>query len=158
MYERMLDKKAKPTIAEMAAYCGGCAELFTQLNAWLSNEYGTAQAVAFPYGNHYGWGIAHRKNRKLICHIFAEDQAFTVMMRLSNEQFEAIYSRVQKDTQEQIDRKYPCGDGGWIHFRVTCRERWNDIRTLLTVKCSWAKAANESRREAAPVCAWKKYQ
>ena len=136
MYERMLDKQAKPTMAEMTAYCGSCAELFTMMNAWLTHEYGTVQSITFPYGNHYGWGIAHRKRQKLICHVFAEENAFTVMIRLSDEQFESVYSQVHRETQEQIDHKYPCSNGGWIHYRVTCGERIKDIQKLLTVKCT----------------------
>ena len=136
MYERMLNKQEEPTIAQMTAYCGAYANLFTQLNEWLSGTFGTEQAITFPYGNQYGWGIAHRKNKKLICHVFAEENAFTVMMRLSNKQFNSIYSQVQTGTREQIDHKYPCGDGGWIHFRVTCKERFDDIQTLLSVKCT----------------------
>lgn len=37
---------------------------------------------------------------------------------------------------EGIDHKYPCGEGGWIHYRVTSREHFDDIRKLLTVKIS----------------------
>lgn len=134
MHQRMLNKQEEPTIAQMKAYCGSCADLFTQLNDWLSGTFSTSQSVTFPYGNKYGWGIAHRKNKKLICHVFAEENAFTVMMRLSNKQFDSIYDKVQTSTREQIDHKYPCGDGGWIHYRVTCREQLEDIQTLLTAK------------------------
>ena len=136
MYERMLNKQEEPTIAQMTAYCGACAELFTRLNEWLSGTFGTAQAVTFPYGNGYGWGIAHRKNKKLICHVFAEENAFTVMVRLSNKQYDSIYGKVQAGTREQIDHKYPCSDGGWLHYRVTSREQFDDIQSLLTVKCT----------------------
>ena len=73
MYERMLNKQVVPTVEEMTAYCGENAELFTQLNKWLSNEFFTEQKIVFPYGNRYGWGIAHRKKQKLLCNIFAED-------------------------------------------------------------------------------------
>lgn len=136
MYERMLNKQEVPTIAEMTAYCGKSAELFTMLNEWLSQSYETVQKVTFPYGNKYGWGIAHRKKQKLICNIFAEDNAFTVMMRLSNEQFEAVYYQVQKYTQEYIDNKYPCSEGGWIQYRVICKQHFDDIQKLLTIRCS----------------------
>lgn len=136
MYERMLNKQEVPTIAEMMAYCGKSAELFTMLNEWLSQSYETVQKVTFPYGNKYGWGIAHRKKQKLICNIFAEDNAFTVMMRLSNEQSESVYSQVQKYTQEYIDNKYPCSEGGWIQYRVICKQHFDDIQKLLTIRCS----------------------
>lgn len=136
MYERMLDKRNEPTIAEMTAYCGENGELFALLNEWLAQIYGTVQKPTFPYGNHYGWGIAHRKKQKLMCNIFAEKNAFTVMMRLSDKQFQSVYEQVQAYTREYIDNQYACGDGGWIHYRVTCREHFDDIQKLLAVKCS----------------------
>ena len=90
MYERMLDKHIIPTVSEMTEYCGKNAGLFNLLNEWLSETYGTVQKVVFPYGNNYGWGISHKKKEKLVCNIFAENNSFTVMMRLSDKQFDSI--------------------------------------------------------------------
>ena len=126
MYERMLNKQASPTMEEMTEFCGKNAERFSLLNEWLTSTFNTDQKVVFPYGNNYGWGVAHKKKNKLICNVFAEDNAFTVMMRLSDKQY----------TQEYIDNKYSCGDGGWIHYRVICKENFYDIKVLLSVKCS----------------------
>lgn len=134
MYERMLDKQAMPSIADMAAYCGGNGGLFTLLDGWMSQAYGTERQVVFPYGRKYGWGIAHRVKGKLICNIFAESGAFTVMVRLSDRQFSAAYGQVHQAAQVCIDKRYPCGDGGWIHFRVTSKEEFDDIQKILSVK------------------------
>ena len=136
MYERMLNKQVTPTIEEMTKFCGENSERFSLLNEWLTVAFNTEQKIVFPYGNKYGWGVAHKKKNKLICNIFAEDNAFTVMMRLSDKQYNTIYDKLQKYTQEHIDNKYPCSDGGWIHYRVTCKEHFDDIKTLLSVKCS----------------------
>ena len=136
MYERMLDKQAAPTIEEMAGFCGENSERFSSLNEWLTAVFHTEQKIVFPYGNKYGWGVAHKKKNKLICNVFAEDGAFTVMMRSSDAQYRSIYDRLRRYTQEHIDNKYPCGDGGWIHYRVTCEEHFDDIKTLLSIKCS----------------------
>ncbi len=78
MYERMLNKQVEPSIEEMTAFCGENAERFSSLNEWLESAFHTEQKVVFPYGNHYGWGVAHKIKGKLICNIFAEDNAFTV--------------------------------------------------------------------------------
>ena len=134
MYERMLNKQVVPTIEEMTSYCGVNAELFTMLNQWLSNQYCTLQETVFPYGKHYGWGIAHRSKKKLLCNIFPEDNAFTVMVRCSDRQFASVYGNMQKYTQEYMDHKSPCGDGGWIHYGVKCKEHLEDIMKLLIVK------------------------
>lgn len=136
MYERMLNKQEVPSIEEMTAYCGENGALFTGANQWLSETFSTTQKIVFPYGNQYGWGVAHRKKNKLLCNIFPENNAFTVMMRLSDKQFEAVYSQVEKYTQDYIDSKYPCGDGGWIQFRVTNSKHFDDLQILLTVKCA----------------------
>ena len=54
MYERMLNKSESPTVENMTAYCGETARMFSELNEWISREYGTMQAIVFPYGNSYG--------------------------------------------------------------------------------------------------------
>lgn len=135
MYERMLNKQDVPTFWQMSAYCGENAELFTLINEWLTSECGTEQDIVFPYGNKYGWAIAHKKAKKLVCNVFAENNAFTVMIRLSNKQFDSVYEDMQKYTQEYIDNKYPCSDGGWIHYRITNENHLMDIKKLLVVKC-----------------------
>mgnify|MGYP000176827678 CR=1 FL=1 len=136
MYERMLNKQEVPTVADMTAFCGENAELFTLLNDWLFEVYGTERQVVFPYGNKYGWGMAHKMKKKLVCNVFPESNAYTVMIRLSDKQYESVYGNLQQYTQEYIDNKYPCGDGGWIHYRVTCRENFEDIQKILSIKCS----------------------
>lgn len=136
MYERMLNKKEKPDMAEMAAYCGDAQALFLSLNNWLSDNYQSEQQISFPYGNQYGWGVAHRKKQKLLCHVFAEKGAFVVMMRLSDQQYASIYEELLPYTKEFIDQKYPCGNGGWIHYRVMNQEQLNDIQKLLSLKCA----------------------
>lgn len=114
MFERMLDKQATPTIEEMTKFCGENAERFSLLNEWLTFSFGTETKIVFPYGNHYGWGIAHRKKKNLICNVFAENNAFTVMMRLSDKQYKSVYDQLHTYTQEYIDDKYPCA-AEWLH-------------------------------------------
>ncbi|MEE1464289.1 MAG: DUF3788 domain-containing protein [Clostridium sp.] len=135
MYERMLNKQEQPTFLQMSAYCGVNAELFTKLNTWLSEICKTEQSITFPYGNQYGWGVAHRKKKKLICNVFAEAGAFTVMMRISNQQYASLYEQLKPYAREYIDNKYPCGNGGWIHYRVSDEQHMEDIQRLLYLRC-----------------------
>ena len=65
MYERMLNKQAVPTIEEMTKHCAENAEHFSMINDWLATAFRTEQKVIFPYGNKYGWGIGHYKNKRL---------------------------------------------------------------------------------------------
>lgn len=132
MYERMLDKQVKPTLEEMSDFCGENGRLFILLNEWIEKSFDTDWQIVFPYGNKYGWGIAHKKKKKLVCNVFAENNAFTVMMRLSDKQYQSVYEQLSKYMQDYIDNKYPCGDGGWIHYRITCQNDIEDIQTLLS--------------------------
>ena len=139
MYERMLNKSEVPTMDTMTAYCSAAAAMFTELNERLSVEHNTTQAIVFPYGNSYGWGISHKKKGKLVCNVFPENGAFTVMLRMTNTQFMSVYDRLGDYAKNYIDNKYSCNDGGWIHYRVTDKEQFADILSLLSVKCGSAK-------------------
>lgn len=135
MYERMLNKLEKPFINDLNLFCGSKSELFQSLNSFLTDHYKSSQEIRFPYGKKYGWCVTHRKGKKLICDVFAEADAFTVMLRLTNRQFEEVYEDLQTDTKQMIDHKYPCNDGGWIHFRISNEADLKDIEILLSVKC-----------------------
>ncbi|MDE7055149.1 MAG: DUF3788 domain-containing protein [Oscillospiraceae bacterium] len=135
MYERLLDKQTVPLMEDLALYCGGAGEMFLRLNRWLAETWDTAQEIRFPYGNQYGWCVSHRKKKKLICDIFAENGAFTVMMRLPNQQFAGIYGQLSAYGREVVDNKYPCGEGGWIRYRVVEEEHLDEAVQLLTAKC-----------------------
>ena len=78
--------------------------------------------------------MKHKKRSRLICDIFAEADAFTVMLRLTDKQFAAVYDGLLDETKEVVDNRYPCGEGGWIHYRVTDREQLEDAKLLLRVK------------------------
>ena len=67
--------------------------------------------------------------------LFAALDEWLARMRLTDKQFETAYPRLRDYAREYIDRKYPCGDGGWIHYRVTDREQLADAETLLALKC-----------------------
>lgn len=92
--------------------------------------------MVFPYGNSYGWGISHKKKKKLICYVFAESDSFTVMLRLSGKAYESIYEKLKPYGKNLVDNKYPCGDGGWIHYRVAGPEQMEEIQTFLRTKCA----------------------
>ncbi len=134
MYERMLDKQHQPTMDQFLEHCGKAREMFQVLDEYLTDDLKAEKMLRFPYGNSYGWGMKYAIKSKHICDVFAEKDAFTVMLRLSNKQFETCYDQLADDTKECIDHKYPCGDGGWIHDRVLTEQHLIDIKKLLQLK------------------------
>lgn len=131
MYERMLNKSETPSYEEMALYCRDQEDLFLELNNWISTTFQTEIKIVFPYGNAYGWGASHRYKGKLFCNVFPEDNSFTVMVRLTKRQFNLVYSELRPYSKKIVDSNYPCNDGGWIHYRVLCKEDYLDIKKLL---------------------------
>lgn len=79
-------------------------------------------------------GVLLSEEKKLLCDVFAERDALNVMLRLSDDSFQKAYPFLMQSTQEQIDTRYPCGDGGWIHYRITTKSQLDDIKKLLELK------------------------
>lgn len=136
MHERMLNKNIKPNLNEMINYCEDNGQRFKEINNWISNNFSTSSNIVFPYGNKYGWCISHRSKSKLICNIFPEKSSFSVMVRLSNNQFNNIYNKLGNYAKNYIDNKYPCNDGGWIHYQVTNENQMKDLMTIIEQKCN----------------------
>ncbi len=134
MYERMLNKTTQPTHAEMEAFCGECGKAFLCFNRYLDEELGCMSEIRFPYGNSYGWSVTHRRGKKLVCDVFAEAGAFSVMIRLTNKALDDIYPSLSEYAQKCVDVKYPCGEGGWLHYRVSEPEQLEDIKRLAALK------------------------
>lgn len=134
MYERMLNKQHEPTLEEFIEYCGNCKNLFEKADVFFIKELKTEKLIRFPYGNSYGWGMKYFIKNKHVCDIFAEKDAFTVMLRLTDAEFGKIYNEVTSYTKEYIDNKYPCGSGGWIHYRVLNEHHLEDVKNMLKLK------------------------
>lgn len=67
------------------------------------------------------------------------------MLRMTDPQFEEIYSEVTAYTKEYIDQRYPCGEGGWIHYRVISEQHLADAKKLL--HCKVQKKVIKGRKE-----------
>jgi len=62
-------------------------------------------------------------------------EEMTMYCGANAERFTCLNEWLTKHAQELIDNKYPCGDGGWINYRVTCEEYLEDAKRLLSEKC-----------------------
>ncbi len=135
MYERMLNKLDTPMFEEMIYYCGENGREWTALDTHLREEYKTSRQIRFPYGNQYGWCATYRKGRKHICDVFAEKNAFTAFFRLADVVMETIIHDVLSAYARSIwEKRYPCGEGGWLEYRVTKAEHLGDLKKIIAAK------------------------
>lgn len=66
--------------------------------------------------------------------MFAEDNAFSVMMRLTEKECSAVYEQLSPYGRDLIDHKFPCSDGGWVHYRVLSEEQLGEVKKILYTK------------------------
>jgi hypothetical protein len=138
MYERMLDRQIVPTDEKIKKFIGEKAveNLSLIINA-VKNIFKINMELKFPYGNKYGWGyrISDEKN-KFIFNIFFERGSINIMLRteIKTEKEIEKYNKLTEEGKRYWENKYPCGNGGWIHYRVTNKKQLKDIGIFLSIK------------------------
>ena len=139
MSERMLNKEMEPSPEEIYEVIGsegvGILEDFEQ---FLRSSYDLVTELRFPFGNKYGWGIKYSHRTKHLCYVFPEKGSFTVTIQIGAEsaKLEAKLASFLPRTQELWKRRYPCGNGGWVHYRVFDRKELEDIKEMIKIKKS----------------------
>ena len=135
MYERMLDKKNKPTEEQVKEHLGAESfERLLSLESYLQSHYDLSKEMRFPYGNIYGWGYKYSHKSSHLCDAFFEDSAFTIMIQIGGKQAHRLEGLSVKG-QDLWDNRYPCGEGGgWVHYRVLSDEDLADIQKFISAK------------------------
>lgn len=135
---RFLDKNKLPSPNEIKERLGDKAyERLKILDSFLNYNYDIVRELKFPFGNGYGWGYKYAVKSKLLCYVFFEKDSFTVTITIGknevNRLMKALPSMLPK-TQELWAARYPCGEGGWIHYSVTEQNEIADIEKLIGIK------------------------
>jgi len=137
-YERMLDKKKKPSEQDIDTYIGNeAARRLAAIEQYLSGHYDLSRELRFPFGNNYGWGYKYSHKTRHLLYVFFEKGAITVTLQVGDGQaVEAILDTLLERTQKLWEGRYPCGDtGGWVHYRILEDAELEDIYRLTAIKC-----------------------
>ena len=134
MHERLLDKKVEPSFDDLIAYSGDFGRSWLELDEYLIDNYLAQKLIRFPYGKDYGWGVKYSCKGKHICDVFAENNAFTVFLRIGSSEFSTIESNLSDYSKDIWQNKYPCGDGGCINYRILSHSQLNDIMKIIDAK------------------------
>lgn len=138
MYERMLNKLKEPSITEIHEVIGDNS--FLLLNTFeeiMKQCYDLKRDLKFPFGNNYGWGYKYSHKAKHLCYVFFEKDAITIMLQIGGDlvqKVEIMLLECLPKTKSYWINRYPCGEGGWIHYRVLNVEELNDVIRLLALK------------------------
>lgn len=138
MYERMLNKDVKPTIDEICSTIGEeGTKHWRLLDEFFNSSYDIDSDIRFPFGNNYGWGVRYKHKSKTLCYMFPEKGAFTVFFQIGKSEVSKMIDKLDgflPRTKVIWEKRYPCGDGGWLHYRVLCSEEIEDIKELMRIK------------------------
>lgn len=138
MYERMLDKNQTPTAEEIEKTLSeNGMRLLNELEDFLRGSYSLNRELRFPFGNSYGWGYKYSHGATHLCYLFFEQGAFTVMLQIGKKElpaFEKAYGGFLPRTKKFWENRYPCGEGGWVHYRILSEQELADVMKLIRIK------------------------
>lgn len=113
--------------------------LFGSLESFLRDSYDLNTELRFPFGNTYGWGNKYSHKSKHLCYVFFEKGAFTVTIQIGKAELPKVYEALGgllPKTKRLWENRYPCGEGGWLHYRVLNIAELEDVEKLIMVKKS----------------------
>ena len=136
--QRFFEKSRAPGPLEIEQMLGTDAvERLQRLESFLQNNYDVVRELKFPFGNQYGWSYKYSSKGKMLCYVFFERGTFTVTITIGKSDISKLeneLSRMLPKTQELWANRYPCGEGGWIHYQTTSDSELKDIEKLICMK------------------------
>jgi Protein of unknown function (DUF3788) len=141
VHERMMDKTAQPTDADMIDVIGGpIAEAWTSLRSFLVETYAIAP-IFNSGGQRYGWNLQHRLGGRPLCEMYPENGSFTALVILGKAELEQAMQRLDTfgpTVQQALVESPRYHDGCWMYIRVadplTCQQDVQDIEQLILIK------------------------
>jgi len=138
MYERMLNKEIIPTEDSIKEFIGeNAVKNMELLKKSLEKIIEINTELRFPYGNKYGWGYKFTNGKKKhLFDLFFERGSINITLRatINSEHEIEKYNKLSEEGKRYWENKYPCGNGGWIHYRVKNRKHLKDIGIFLSIK------------------------
>ncbi|HNS45179.1 MAG TPA: DUF3788 domain-containing protein [Alphaproteobacteria bacterium] len=141
VYERLIDKNAPPSDAEMVTVIGPpLAEGWTELRRFLAETYEIEPLLQYG-GPRYGWNLQHRKGGRPLCEMYPENGAFTALVILGKKELEQALEKRETFgalVQQALVNTPRYHDGCWMYLRVsdpqTCQQDVQDIEQLVLMK------------------------
>lgn len=134
----MLDKSQRPSKEEIKKEIGKIhAEYMDLFESFLNDNYDLITELKFPFGNKYGWSYKYSHKNKHSCYLFFEGKAFTICIQIGKNELNKIndiFETFLPRTKEVWKNRYPCGDGGWMYYRILKKEELDDVIKLITTK------------------------
>lgn len=135
LFIRLSDKDRIPTMEELIAHMGNCRDLFEVLDNFLIDDLHAERVIRYSKDSQArGWGIKYSIKAKYLGDIIAEKDAFTLMMRLSDNQIAKAHENAAPYTKDCLDHYHRTSNGGWIQYRIFNPEHLADAQRILAIR------------------------
>ena len=135
MYDRLSDKNIIPSMEQVIAHISACKELFEDIDLFITNELDAEKKLGFSSDkNVRGWGIGLKSKSKFFGTVIAEKDAFTVVMRLTDDQIKKAYAEALPYSQKCLDNCHRTSNGGWVQYRVATLEQLDEVKKILIIR------------------------
>jgi hypothetical protein len=140
-HERLIDKNARPSDADMLAAVGGpLADAWTELRRFLVETYEIVPVLQYG-GPRYGWNLQHRKGGRPLCEMYPECGSFTALVVLGGKELAQALEKLKSfgaTVCRALTETPRLHDGCWLYIRVsnprTCQREVRDIEQLVLIK------------------------
>jgi hypothetical protein len=140
-YERLTDKNAQPSDADMFAVIGpSLAEAWAELRRFLVETYEIEPLLQYG-GKNYGWNLQHRRGGRPLCEMYPECGSFTAMVVLGGKEMDQALERLDSfgpTVRRCLSEARRYHDGAWMYMRFsdpqTCRQDVEDVKQLVLIK------------------------
>lgn len=130
--DERLRGKGYYSIEEIMAYTSVKEDLLT-LEAKLNEDY-ALEKVIIENSKTEGWGINYRAGSKSLCYIHPEKNGIFIAFQITEAAIEKVRSKLSDYALEVWEKRYPCGNGGWMWYRLTQSSQVDEVRLLLNHK------------------------
>lgn len=136
--QRFFNPDREPEPSEIETLLGkDASRRFHCLDAFLKSGYDALRELKFPFGSHYGWSYKYSSKGKMLCYVFFEKDAVTVTITIGKgdlPKLERELPQLLPRTRQLWENRYPCGGGGWIHYRLLIDDELQDVKKLICIK------------------------
>jgi hypothetical protein len=140
-YERLIDKNAQPSDADMLDVIGPpLTDAWIELRRFLVETYDIVPILQFG-GPRYGWNVQHRKGGRPLCEMYPEYGSFTALVVLGKRELEQALEKLETfgpTVRTALQDTPRFHDGCWMYMRIhdplTCLQDIEDIAQLVLIK------------------------
>ena len=140
-YERLIDKNAQPSDADMLEVIGApLADAWAGLRRFLVETYEIDPYLQYG-GTRYGWNLQHKKGGRPLSEMHPECGSFTALVVLGKKELDQALERLDTfgpTVRQALVNTPRYHDGCWMYIRVTdpqtCEQDVQDIEQLILIK------------------------